>query len=285
MPNLTRRVLAAERWPITLTYSVTVIENLLALLYPLTTGRAVDGLLAGKGVSSLQPLAAVWILHTLLGGARQIYDTRVFTSIYAELATGAVVRQRAAGISTTEAAARAVMARELVSFFELELPLLATAGIKLLGSVGMLFFYDLTAGAVIAVLLIPALIVYVGFSRRAQTFNRALNDETEREVSLIEAGAQSALSAHFKRYGALRTKLSTVEAISWCTVEAFSIAAVALLLLHATGLPGLAAGGLYAMLAYVWHVLEALEQAPLLVQRVGRLFDFRRRLDLTTAAS
>ena len=129
-------------------------------------------------------------------------------------------------------------------FFELELPLLATAGIKLLGSVGMLFYYDLTAGSVIAVLLVPAAIVYVGFSRRAQHFNRALHDETERDVSLIEAGSQAALSAHFKHYGALRTKLSTSEAISWCTVEAFSIAAVALLLLYTTDRPGLAPGEL-----------------------------------------
>lgn len=279
--SLTRRVLIAERPRIALTYSITIVENVFSILYPFATGHALDGLLGGSGPRALWPLAAVWLLHTVLGGLRQVYDTQIFTSIYAELATSAVVRQRAAGVGTTETAARAVMARELVNFFETELPMLATAGIKFIGSLAMLFFYDFAAGTLVAAQLIPACLIYGGFNRRAQPLQRALNDETEREVRLIEAGAAGPLAEHFQRYGELRVRLSSAEAVSWCVVELFSIAAVLALLLHATQLPGLAVGELYAMLAYVWHVLEALEQAPMLVQRVGRLFDIRRRLELT----
>jgi hypothetical protein len=47
-----------------------------------------------------------------------------------------------------------------------------------------------------------------------------------------------------------------------------------------TALPGIQAGELYAMLAYVWRVLECLDQAPVLVQRFARLLDIRRRLEL-----
>ena len=78
-------------------------------------------------------------------------------------------------------------------------------------------------------------------------------------------------------------RLSNAEALSWSLVELFSIAAVVLMLLRMTSLPGVQAGALYATLAYVWRVLECLDQAPLLVQRVGRLVDIRRRLEVGAA--
>ena len=75
-------------------------------------------------------------------------------------------------------------------------------------------------------------------------------------------------------------RLSNAEAASWALVELFSIAAVVMVILRMTALPGIQAGELYAMLAYVWRVLECLDQAPMLVQRFARLLDIRRRLDL-----
>ena len=115
-------VFRAERWRIALTYGVTLLENLFYLLYPWTIGLAIDGLLAGKGPWSLVPLVVIWGLHIVVGAARQVYDTWVFARIHAEIATGTIARQRAAGMGTTEIAARSVMSRELVDFFEREVP-------------------------------------------------------------------------------------------------------------------------------------------------------------------
>ena len=44
----------------------------------------------------------------MVGAARQVYDTRVFSRIYAALATGIVARQRGAGVGAPEIAARTV---------------------------------------------------------------------------------------------------------------------------------------------------------------------------------
>ena len=140
--SATQSVFRAERWPIAVTYAVTLVENLFALAYPFTIGLAIDGLLAKRGLESLWPLVTVWALHIVVGAMRQVYDTRVFARIHAELATDTVVRQRAAGYGTAEIAARSVMTRELVDFFEREVPTMATAVIGLVGSVAMLVLYD-----------------------------------------------------------------------------------------------------------------------------------------------
>jgi hypothetical protein len=277
--STTRAVLHAERWRIAVTYAITLVENLFALLYPFTIGLAIDGLLAKRGLWSLAPLVGIWALHIAVGAARQVYDTLVFSKVYADLATRTVVRQRAAGIGTAEIAARTGMTRELVDFFEREVPTMATAVIGLVGSLVMLLLYDVPSGLAVGAVLVPVFVVYRVFGRRAQALNRYLNDETEREVDLIAAGRLGPLASHFRRRGRLRVRLSNAEAASWSFVKLFSIVAVVLMLLRATSLPGIGAGDLYAMLAYVWRVLECLDQVPMLVQRLGRLVDIRGRLD------
>ena len=285
----------AERWRIALTYAVTLLENLFYLLYPWTIGLAIDGLLAGKGWWSLVPLVAIWGAHIVIGAGRQVYDTWVFARLHARIATATIERQRLAGIETTEIAARRVMSRELVDFFEREVPTLMTAALGLVGGIAMLFWYDRPVGLIVTVWMAPVLVVYaiiviVGWAlvlvfyafwgRRALGFNWYFNYETEREVDLIERNRFVPLASHFRRRGRLRVRLSNAEATSWSLVELFSITAVVLVLLRMTSLPGIQAGELYAMLAYVWRVLECLDQAPTLVQRFARLLDIRRRLDV-----
>ena len=278
----TVEVFRAERWRIALTYGVTLLENLFHLLYPWTIGLAIDGLLAGQGFRVLVPLAAIWSAHILVGAARQVYDTWVFARVHAAIATATIARQRVAGIDTTEIAARSVMSRELVDFFEREVPTLMTAALGLVGGIAMLFWYDRPVGLIVTVWMAPVLVVYAIMGRRAHGLNPDLNDETEREVDLIERNRFMPLASHFRRRGRLRVRLSNAEATSWSLVELFSITAVVLVLLRMTSLPGIQAGELYAMLAYVWRVLECLDQAPTLVQRFARLLDIRRRLDVGT---
>jgi hypothetical protein len=276
----TAAVFRAERWRIGLTYGVTLLENLFYLLYPWTIGLAIDGLLAGSGPWSLMPLVVIWGLHIAVGAARQVYDTWVFARIHAEIATGTIARQRPAGVGTAEIAARSVMSRELVDFFEREVPTIVTAGLGLVGGIAMLLWYDRMVGLIAALLLVPVLTVYTAMGRRAHRLNKDLNDETEREVDLIGRGRFGPLASHFRRRGRLRVRLSNTEASSWSMVELFSITAVVLVLLRMTALPGVQAGELYAVLAYVWRVLECLDQVPAVVQRLARLVDIRRRLAL-----
>ena len=275
----TAEVFRAERWRIALTYGVTLLENLFYLLYPWTIGLAIDGLLAGRGPMAILPLVVIWGLHIVVGASRQVYDTWVFARIHARIATATIERQRLAGIDTTEIAARSAMSRELVDFFEREVPTLITAALGLVGGIAMLFWYDWLVGLVVTAWMVPVAVVYTAMGRRAHRLNMDLNDETEREVDLIHRSRFGPLASHFRRRGRLRVRLSNAEARSWAAVELFSITAVVLVILRMTALPGIQAGELYAMLAYVWRVLECLDQAPMLVQRFARLLDIRRRLE------
>jgi ABC transporter transmembrane region len=66
------------RWRIAVTYSLTVLEDLLELSYPWATGVAINGLLA-RDYRMVAPVIIAWLLHAVTGCARQMYDTRLYT--------------------------------------------------------------------------------------------------------------------------------------------------------------------------------------------------------------
>lgn len=262
---------------IPLTYLLTLLENVFELLYPWATGVAINGLLEGSW-RSLASLVAVWFAHVATGAARQVYDMWLFGRVNAALSTETVMGQREAGAGTTEVAARAAMAGEFADFFERDLPVFATAVVGLVGAVGMLFFYDPLVGLAAAGLLVPVCAINAVYGRHALALNRRLNDRLEREVAVVSEGSREEVRAHFLDLARWRFKLSNAEAANWSLVEIFAVAVVVLVLIRTTGLPGIQAGDIYAVLAYLFGVLGSLDEVPFLVQQAGRLIDIRRRL-------
>ncbi len=268
-------------WRIALTYGLSFAENIFELLYPFAIGLAINGLVGGAGPVSLLPLAGIWLAHIATGVTRQMLDTRLFMRVYGEVAGGMILRQRAAGISTGEVAARTAMAREAIDFFEIELPAILTAVTSLVGSIAMLFLYDVTAGMIMAAVLVPVAAVNALYGRRALALSARLNDRHEREVPVIEHAGQGGVRAHFRALTKWRVMLSDALARSWSIAELFTLGAVMLVLLQITAIPGVQAGDVFAALAYVLTVLGALDQAPVIVQQSARLIDIRRRVEQT----
>ncbi|MEO0397824.1 MAG: ABC transporter six-transmembrane domain-containing protein [Pseudomonadota bacterium] len=268
---------------IAFTYGLALIENVFELLYPFTIGLAINGLIAGEGWVSLAPFAGIWIFHIATGTARQLYDTRLFAKVYSEVTGGMVVRQRKAGVSTGEVTARAVMAREAVDFFEFEVQAVATALINLIGGVFMLFIYDVQAGAVMALLLIPIFILYFLYGRKSLALSIRLNNRHEREVDAIEDGRRQRVRRHYKAWARWRIWLSDAQARTWAAADLLMFGAVMFVILKITSEPGVQAGDVFAAISYVLTIIMALDEAPFLVEQASRLVDIGRRIDKTDA--
>ena len=82
----------ARRLQISFTYLLTLIENALELMYPWAIGVAINGLLVDNWQLAI-PLIVIWLIHIIVGGFRQIYDTRLFSRLYARMATDIITLQ------------------------------------------------------------------------------------------------------------------------------------------------------------------------------------------------
>lgn len=266
-----------ERLSIAGTYSLTLLENLCMLAYPAITGWAVDGLLKGS-YRGLSALIAVWLVHLVTSFVRQRYDTRVFMGLYARLAVLTVAEQKRLGHGTSIVSARVEMMRDMVGFFEADVPAMFSQVVTVIGSLVMLFTYDLEAGFIAMAVLLPMGLVNAWYWRRALRLHRGLNDQIEREIEDIEAARPLRLRRHFGRVRRWHVQMSDSESWTWTVTELATIVALVVLLIDFTRSPAFSAGAIYAVLAYVFDYLQGLDSAPALVNNVARLRDIRARL-------
>jgi ABC-type multidrug transport system fused ATPase/permease subunit len=275
---LLQTIFGKYRGRILVTYLVTLAENLFELFYPSLTGLAVNGLLK-HDFTGLWLLLGVWFAHTATGVFRQSYDTRVFSSIYSDLATRTVSDQETKGVSTSQIVARSSLSREFVNFFERDVPATVNSVFGLLGALVLLFFYDAWSAGFCLMLLVPLAILNRGYSRRTLTLNRRLNNQLEREVTVLTRRMPSRVLGHYRLLAKWRICLSDAEATNWGLMELFSIVLSAAVIIRVASLPHVEPGTIYAMLAYLWNFLASLNHVPALVQQLSRLKDIAGRMD------
>ncbi|MBL8589554.1 MAG: hypothetical protein JNK46_13555 [Methylobacteriaceae bacterium] len=261
-----------------LTYALTIIEDLLELSYPWATGLAIDGLISHDWRAMI-PIVAAWTGRGAIGCFRKMYDTRVYNDVYNAIVIETIARQRAAGVGASGVAARSAMAREFVAFFERDVPVMATSIIGIFGSAALLFWYDLWIAAAACALFVPVFLINRVYSARSYALNRDLNNQLELEVGVIERADPAEVRDHYAALRRVRVKLSDAEAFNWTSIEILSIFVFIAILARATFLPHTETGDIFAILSYVWRLMENLDNVPMLVQQVARLVDIRRRID------
>jgi ABC-type multidrug transport system fused ATPase/permease subunit len=276
---LLQTIFGKYRGRITVTYIVTLAENMFELSYPSLTGLAVNGLLK-HDFTGLWLLLGVWLAHTATGVFRQSYDTRVFAAIYTDLATRTVSEQETKGFSTSQIVARSSLSREFVNFFERDIPATVNSLFGLLGALVLLFFYDAWSAGFCLMLLVPLAILNRGYSKRTLTLNQRLNNQLEREVTMLTRRRPSRVFGHYRLLAKWRVSLSDAEATNWGIMELFSIILSAAVIIRVASLPHVEPGTIYAMLAYLWNFLASLNHVPALVQQLSRLQDIARRMNL-----
>jgi ABC transporter transmembrane region len=268
-----------HRLKLAFTYTLSVTENGLNVLYPFLTGLAIDGVLSGAWIG-VAPLLVTWSVHLAVGLFRHLYDTRVFTLMYADLAAGLVERQRAQGANAAHVAARVALSREVVDFLEVDVPAVAASVVHFVGAIAMLCVLSRWVGALAIFALGPIVLFTFCFGRASLRLNAALNDRLEREVELVGRGSPAVVRRHFEhRLRFWRVRISNAEAKVWGGIEVIQIGlTLATLSVLARDGTGATAGAIYAVLAYVWTYGESVNDLPTTVQKLARLKDIASRL-------
>jgi ABC-type multidrug transport system fused ATPase/permease subunit len=265
------------RSSILITYSLTFLENLFELLYPFVIGITIDGLLAGD-YTSLIILAGTWLIHTITGVYRNIYDTRTFTRIYSNVVTVMVLEQEKQGTPTSQIVARSALSREFVDFFEQNIPQIITAIFGFFGALVMLSLYDLQIALYCLLLLLPLSLINCFYARKSLIFNRKLNSQLEQEVDILTDCYPEAVQTHYQHLSKLRVRLSNAAAANWGIMELFIIALFMGILVRTATLNAVQPGSIYAILSYAWNYRQSLDIVPTLVQQVSRLKDIGDRM-------
>ena len=260
------------------TLSLVALENALLLAYPLFAGFAVDSIIRGDAHSALF-YAVIVLAFWVVGAARRAVDTRTFTRIYADLAVPVILNQRLQNQSTSTAAARVVLAREFVDFFEKHVPTMVTAFVSIIGAVVMLLAIEPWIGVASLGGLLLCLALLPRFARRNQSLHQRLNDRLEKEIGLVAKVGTLTLKRHYRVLSRLRIHLSSREAAAFlfvgCVAAVLFVIAISQLALA----PAVKAGHVYAVMTYLWTFVSSLDEAPYIVDQLARLRDIGKRVD------
>jgi ABC-type multidrug transport system fused ATPase/permease subunit len=267
---------------VAVTWLLLLLDAGLMLLFPLAIGFTVDTLQQGdyRGVSYLIVLCLAVLVF---GAGRRFYDTRVYARIYRELAASLVARQQRSGVAVSALTAKVSLLYEVVEFFEQYVPELIAGVVAFFGVLGLLALIDwqlvvLCLGASALVVVIYALT-----GARILDYNRAHNDELERQVDVLAAAKPRRTRLHFGRLMQWNIRLSDLETWSfsavWLVLASLVIVAMILIVQN----PVITAGNKLTAIMYVWQYIEVVMGFPLIYQQLVRLQEIAQRLSALPA--
>lgn len=272
------RQLYLSRYPIFLTYGLSIAASGFVFIYPLLTGWAIDGVLAKKH-DGLFMLVAVWAFHLAVDFFRLRLDTITFSRIHANTVTEMIEQQRAAGVDTSMIAARSTMLLEITNFFTFQVPYILMFFVTPIGALITLWAFDATSGMIAAVYVA----VFLTFSRFifpvSMGLHQTLNDQSEKNVDVIANTATTeGVQKHFDGLAKQAVIISNMEVTVDTVMEVGRIVLVLLFLWRLGQIGSVSAGEAYAMISYVWRLTDGVQSVPNIVQHIARLSDIRKRI-------
>ena len=277
-------LLRVFRGRISLTWAMILCETALMALIPLFIGFAIDGLLAG-GMRELWALAAIMAALIVVAVIRRVYDTRVYGTVRVQL--GKAQTARSTDLTVSAVNARLCMGRELVDFLEHTLPEAMTAGVQLAIAVIVLYAFSpilALAGALAAAAMVA---IYALFHRRFYRLNGALNQQTERQVGILEKRKLRPVHLHLLRLRHQEVRLSDTEAVLYGAIFIVLLGMILFNLWFAATELTITVGTIFSIISYSWEFVESALALPITLQSWSRLSEIMRRLnaDSTSAAT
>ena len=275
-----RTLIMKHRYRLIITYVLFSLESIGSLLRPFLIGEAVNGLMKGS-YNGLLLLSGVHFLWMIIGTARQMFDSRTYTTIYTSLVTRFLSR-RYIKADISKLSAHSTLAREFVDFLEHDLVYVIEAVYSLAGSIIMLMIYDSSVVLICLAIHFPVMGISYYYGKKMKKLNRQKNDELEKQVDIISSGNTHLISGHYNNLRKFQVRISDQEAWNFGFMELMVMFVIGASLLVSTKSLGttILAGDLIGIYTYILKFVSGLDTIPYTVQRLTALNDITRRIEL-----
>ena len=273
--NITN-IIANHIWSVMTNFLLLTIEVALMALVPLFIGFTIDGLLNGSN-EQLFILMSVLVALVFVSVVRRYSDTRAYGDIRVEVQTEVVNRNK--GLATSVLNARLEMARELVDFLEENVAEILNAVVQFCVSLLVLYFFNPVLALAAFVAALVMIMIYGLFHNSFYVLNRTYNEQTERQVKILDSRTPTKLKVHFKRLMGLEIRLSDREALLYGGVFIVLLTMVVFNLWFSTTTGTISAGTIFSIVSYSWEFVEAAIVLPVTLQSLTRLSEITHRIN------
>ncbi|HEY3875546.1 MAG TPA: ABC transporter six-transmembrane domain-containing protein, partial [Candidatus Kapabacteria bacterium] len=139
----------------------------------------------GPFLPPLIPWIILFLVNSSVGAIRRIYDTRIYTKMFAKLSSDVVARQLAQGEDLSKVAARSSMAWHNIEFFQYNVPEFLEQLIAVGGAVLALGLFDWHLTVVGSVLIVCVVIGSRYYMRSLSNIQSNIHDQYEDEYNIF----------------------------------------------------------------------------------------------------
>jgi len=267
---------ARYRMPISITFILLSLEAYLLVLIPLGIGWSIDALMQ-KSLEGVYLLGLILLGILIISTTRRMYDTRIYSKVYALLSTHLIKTHKRDGVDTSVIVTRSDLVKELVDFFEHDLTQAYTSLVGVIGALLMIAFLNLTVfGICVASFIIIALVYQVSEASIFDT-NAQLNRELERRLNRIK-DKNSLLIPHFRKISQSMIRLSDIESYNYIVIQIL-IAVILIVSIFIGMEASLSTGDIFALLTYVLNFSFEVLTLPIIFQQFIRLQEITQRIN------
>ncbi len=273
-----KQIISTHKYRLSITYLLFMLEMGGDLLKPYFIGKAVNDLLGG----SFHSLVLFLLLHfswLIIGTIRMRFDTRTYSAIY-----NAVILQfisdKLGKSNISKLSAHATLTRELVDSLEFDLVFILEALFNVIGSLVLLFFYDVKIVGICLLVLIPISFISRRYGRKMSALTHAKNNELEKQVNVIGSIDNVEINRHFTAMRKWQIKISDQHAFSFGIMESIVGLLIGLSLYIAAKNTGQAInqGELIGIYFYIVKFNKGLETVPYILEKYASIKDILQRL-------
>ena len=255
-------------------YAFMVLTELSILSTPFLLGKSIDGLM-NNNWHWMVLLGISYFLSNFFNYKRMVYDTKVYTTIYNDIALKFLKKQ---DIDTSTKIARTDMAHDIVHVLEGYVHYYIATIVTIIGSLIFIYSENWKVGLLVS-FAIGAIIgtVFIFYKKIRQGISLR-NNHYETKLQSIEKGYQSS-ELFFSRRRKIEICESTVQGKNWFLVNSVKYIFLLLsIILLVTTTKNITIGSVVTVYSYVHNFLIALLSAPVAVEMFLRISDVLKRL-------
>lgn len=231
------------------------------------------------------PWIILFVVSSCVGAIRRVYDTRIYTRMFADLSGEVVSQQLEQGEDLSKIAGRSSLAWQNIEFFQYNLPEFIEQLINVGGAIIALAFFDWRVATVGASLVAFVVIASRFYMRSVGKYQVMLNDMHEQEYNTFATKDPRVIKQYYTDISALEVKFSNRSAFSYGILRVLLLFMFMTTLYISLDLDRFTIGELYSIVAYVWTFVTASEYIPYLSEKWVALKDTSRRLQSTDLAA
>lgn len=251
-----------------------LLTELSALSTPFLLGKSIDGLINGSYFWMIL-LGVSYFLSNFFNYKRMVYDTKVYTSIYNNIALTFLKRNN---VDVSTKIARTDMAHEIVNVLEGYVHYYIATIVTIIGSLIFIYSENWKVGMLVSaatVFIVGA--VFVLYKKIKQGI-LVRNNHYEMKLKSIENGYESSKS-FFHRRRRIEICESTIQGKNWFLINGIKYIFLLLsIILLVTTTKNITIGSVITVYSYVNNFLISLLSAPIAIEMFLRISDVLKRL-------